>query len=441
MIRVSGSQSFKIAGSLAEKPPEDPESHKSYFTQLVAQDGEKIDQVLMTYFKEGHSFTGDQTVEISCHGNPLIVNQITQKLLEKGCRSAERGEFSFRAYYNGKLDLVQAESIHGLVTSPVKKGSESFLGQLEGKLSQKFQQLQDALISAMAHLEASIDFVEEDIETAEFKQVTDVLRPAVDQVQDLVKSYDVGKNLSENPKILILGPANAGKSSLFNRIVESERAIVTDIPGTTRDLVSEQRFLGNLSVEFLDSAGLRDSSDVVENLGIQKSLDQVSRADVIFYVVDVANLPSSSVSPKLPLEKTLFILNKVDLLVDRQQRDSVLEKFINTNKIDLSMDRFCFVSAVKNEGINQVLHQTSDLLESESSDGESLLITQARHYQHLSNLEKFLGEAIQLLENQQSPDLISQELSMGLSELHQLLGKEYDDEVLDKIFSDFCIGK
>ncbi len=442
VIRVSGDKAFSQTLDIIDSKNLKPESHRSFLTSILDDQGQKIDQVLLTFFAKGKSFTGDETVEISCHGNPLLVNAIVGRYLESGSRSAERGEFSFRAYYNGKIDLVQAESIQSLVSTKMRKGSRAFVEQLKGQLSKEFENLQDELVTAMAHLEASIDFVEQDIETAELKAVENLITKANEKTKKLLATYDVGKSLQKDLKILILGNTNAGKSSLFNYCLGRDRAIVTEIAGTTRDLVTAQKFLGSSSIEFVDSAGLRETSDVVESLGIQKSLDEVQSSDLIFYVIDLKNPGNYSLLSSLQTEKLILVLNKRDLIESEDEAIGVLNNIIKNSGIDLSEKQVCFVSSKEKQGGDRLLKMAEDLLISDSqvADGEAV-VTQARHFNHLKALKTYLDQGILLTQCGDSPDLISQELALGLSELHQLLGKEYTDEVLDKIFSQFCIGK
>jgi tRNA modification GTPase len=439
---VSGDGSLQAAKSIIDKRHLDPESHKSYLVTILDGTGGKIDQVLLTYFKKGRSFTGDETVELSCHGNPLLVNAVTQRFLEQGCRAAEPGEFSFRAFYNGKIDLVQAESIQNLVTAKLLKGSQTFLEQLTGRLSDLFNQLQESLVTAMAHLEASIDFVEEDIETADYGVVQKLLNQTLCKTSKLISSYDIGKNLHGDRKILILGNTNAGKSSLFNMCLGVDRAIVTDIAGTTRDLVSGQKFLRNQSVEFLDSAGLRETSDLVETLGIQRGLDQVQGADLILYVVDLDDPGRQDILRSLPAHKVLVVFNKFDLVGGMDHASKLIRQVLKVNGVDFNERQTCLVSTATGFGLEELMEKAEQLLShGEGNERSEAMITQARHFNHLVRLKTHLESAQELCQKEESPDLVSQELALGLSEVHQLLGKEYDDEVLDKIFSEFCIGK
>lgn len=439
VIRVSGDSAQISTRALAKLPPH-LESHKSYFVTLKNTNDESVDQVLITYFAKNRSFTGDETIEISCHGNPVIVNTIINLYLEQGCRSAERGEFSFRAFYNGKIDLVQAESIQQLVTTNNRVGSNTSLKHLAGDLSEIFLILEENLVLAISHLEATIDFVEQDINPSDYNAVKKRLSFVKSEAIKLIDSYDVGKNIKKGYSVLLLGETNVGKSSLFNSLFKEEKAIVTDIAGTTRDLVTGQTFLGNNVVEFIDSAGLRTSSDKIENIGIEKSLNSIQTADLILYTMDSTTGIDGDFIKTLPAGKIFFIFNKIDLVKNREilsqlklNLDSLLESSIE--------NRVFFISAKDGRGIEELKGDIEKKLAHASDFDGKAIVTQARHFNHLNNIKKHLDESEKLLSLEESPDLISQELSLALMEINQLLGKEYNDEVLDKIFSEFCIGK
>lgn len=440
MLRVSGDKSLDISRRLCQLDEKEIPSHTCCLTTFRNEEGYPVDQVLLTYFEKGRSFTGDQTVEISCHGNPLIVNRIAQLYLKNGCRSAEKGEFSFRAFYNGNIDLIQAESIQQLVMSKSSYGSETFLSQLSGKLTEEFNHLEEILITCMAHLEATIDFIEQDIDPEDYQIIIKKLTIAEEKTRHLLDSYSLGKNLSRNFKILLLGETNVGKSSLFNWLIEKDRAIVTEVAGTTRDIVSDQTFIGNHSVEFFDSAGLRMTHDLVEGIGIEKTLKESLEADLILYVFDASQNQPIQTPISYRSNQCIFVFNKTDLLSGMSE-DLVLKEFNRNNGLNISLINSCFVSVLKNRGRVQLVDKILDQIVGNRGPQESSMITQARHFDHLNNILNHLRSSLDLLKINESPDLISQEFALGLSEVHSILGKQYDDEVLDKIFSDFCIGK
>lgn len=440
VIRISGARALEILKSITQKKHFKPRT--SYLVTIIDRDKKPIDQVMALYFEENHSFTGDETVELSCHGNPLIVQNIMGLLLTYGARVAEKGEFSFRAFYNNRIDLVQAESIQNLITTKNRNSSDHFLNQLTGSLSSTFFEIESQLILALSHLEASIDFSEEDLETKDYSSVQSIISILQSKIEDLVQTYDVGRTLSQAPKVIILGQPNVGKSSIFNQLIGDDRAIVTDIAGTTRDLVTSTKRLDHLEFEFIDSAGIRDTKDPIEQIGIQKGLSKAAESALILYVVDSIN-PSSS-DKQLILEnfdRTLFIFNKSDLLANVDEQKSKLKYFSTELGCAIDPAHVYFCSALTSTGLNALSDAIEARFRQKSPDAMTAVVTQARHFNHLCDLLNHLKKANELLLLNESPDLISQELSLGLFQVLQILGKEYNDEVLDKIFQEFCLGK
>ena len=287
------------------------------------------------------------------------------------------------------------------------------------------------MVRTIGHLEASIDFVEQDILPSEYKHLQSNVENMQKSVKDLIQSYDVGRNLSQGTKVLLIGPANVGKSSLFNALVKQNKAIVTEIPGTTRDLVTDQVFIGNLSFEFTDSAGLRQSQDVVEKMGIKKTHEQINSSDILLVVLDATKNNEVHFLKDLPKEKCFFIFNKMDLLSG--------DEFSIVN--DWNKNRFFKVSATKGMGIEELVEGLQNYVAEKNHSDDPDIVTQPRHFNLLNRIMSSLSECKKLFEKNESPDLISQELHQALKETHSLLGKTYDDEVLDMIFSEFCIGK
>ena len=441
VIRISGQKAFRVTQKIIPHKSLEFKTHCSYLTAILDGEQRPIDQVLITTFEKGRSFTGDETVEVSCHGNPLLVNAITRRYLEQGCRTADPGEFSFRAYYNGKLDLVQAESIQSLVRTKQKGASCQFMGELQGQLSDRFRGIEDQLVHAMAQLEATIDFVEQDISPETFGFIESLVSQVKAEVVGLMESYDTGKNLLEDPKILLLGQTNGGKSSLFNQLVQSERAIVTEREGTTRDIITETRFLGHHPVQFMDSAGLRETLDLAESMGIERGLKQCEEASLILFVVDGKEPKALEVLRSLPEEKTLIVFNKRDLFKSLPEMMEICEKLLKKQQIPRVMETCHFVSSLRGVGIETLLSSIKNHFMSPALDHSEVFISQSRHFNHLKEVLSHLETSRELLKKEESPDLISQELLLALTEVHHILGKEYDDEVLDRIFSQFCIGK
>jgi len=437
VIRVSGPETLQVLHKICPSLDGKVETHRVQLVELVDPNTkEKLDSVLLTYFTEGRSFTGDHVVEISCHGNPLLVQNIISLLLSLGCRLAERGEFSFRAFYNGKLDLVQSESINQLIHSSTRQASKVALGQLGGGLSETFKELESRLLQVLGQLEASIDFSEADIETEPYDDCILKVKVLISKVEELISSYDIGKNLMSRWNVTLAGETNVGKSSLFNSLFQKDIAIVSSQPGTTRDIVSQDTFLGNHSIQFFDTAGLRETPGEIEKLGIAKTKSAVGAASLILWVFDATtNFPKSDLKIS-DSQSVIFVANKIDLL-DPAKRVQLSESFK-----DLAEGRHClFVSAQTGDGIEDLKSLITETLSGHNSESPAEVVSQARHYDHLVKIHVYIEEGLALLNRGESPDLISQEFQGALQELNSLLGKDYDDEVLDTIFREFCLGK
>ena len=438
VIRVSGDKAWEITSQFV-KPQTKPQSHQVFLSDFKTTGGNFLDQVLITYFEKGKSFSGDETVEIACHGNPFIVNAISEAYLNKGCRMAKPGEFSFRAFYNGRMDLVQAESVHQVVTNKTPEASEISLDHLKGGLSEIFKDLENRIVSLMGHLEASIDFVEQDVVFDENPQLIKKVDEILEINFQLLSSYESGKYLEDSPRITIVGPVNVGKSSLFNKFLGEKRAIVTDQAGTTRDLVRGETFFGNHRLEFFDSAGIRQSTDKVERIGVKKALEALDKAALILCVIDKLEDLKEDFIKQLAMDRSFLIFNKIDLLGSKQEQ-KLFTEILSMNS-GFSKERIFLISALKNMNLEKLKEKMDEFISFRNKGEEQTMVTQARHVHHLLVVQKNLEMTKRLLENEQSPDLISQELSFGLLQIHQLLGKDYNDEVLDQIFSEFCIGK
>jgi tRNA modification GTPase len=434
VIRVSGSQSLTISRRLCTFLPTSPESHKLYFGTLRSLDeSDDIDQVLGAFFADGRSFTGEETVEISCHGGPVIAATILKELVQAGCRMARKGEFTYRAFMNGKLDLVQAESVLSLIESQTRRSAKAALRQLEGHLSAELHRIEDDMLWILAHLEASIDFSTEDIEVVHPKTLTDRTEALIAHVDRLLGTYAQGRILKEGLQIAIVGRPNAGKSSLLNAFVKEDRAIVTPIAGTTRDLIEGTVSVAGIPVTFVDTAGLRETEDVIEKIGIERTRSAMVRADMVFHVVDLSaadwseslrNLPSD------PTENDYVLLNKIDLL-NPDGRKTNLERFGS---------RVFEVSATKGTGLEAVETAVSRLVKDLGSEASNV-VTQARHQELLQKIHSCLLSALRLMKESSSPEFIAFELQESVHAIHDLLGKRFHEQVIDRIFKEFCLGK
>lgn len=434
VIRISGARAVEYIRKIAAFLPEKPESHKIYYGFLHAVGtAEPLDEVLVSYFQEGRSFTGEETFEISCHGSEVLVDEILRNLVLAGCRPAERGEFTYRAFMSGRIDLVQAESVQALIESRSKRAAHLALRQLQGEFSKALKKILDQLTWVLANLEAGIDFASEDIELVSMRVLAAKTTEALDSARALLSTYKQGLIIRNGYNVALVGRPNVGKSSLLNVLSGQERAIVTPIAGTTRDFVEAQLVEEGLNLTMIDTAGLRLTSDLIEKIGVERTLGKLKEAELVFYVVDAAEGVTASEKEffsQIPWEKTVFIINKVDLLPHAEIEKEVLG--LVTNVIS--------VSATTGQGLSELRAWLKTRIRSELSE-DSTLLSNARHFRGLVTLGNCLEKTLPLMLHEESPDLIALELQSGLLALHEILGLTYDDQVMDRVFREFCLGK
>lgn len=441
VIRVSGNRALPLVRELCRFLPHRPESHRIYYGIIKNRTGEEaIDEVLVSYFARGRSFTGEETLEINCHGGEAVVSEILKELVAVGCRIANRGEFTYRAFMNGRLDLVQAESVLSLIESRSKQASRVALRQLQGHLSSEFAKIEDDLVWMLAHLEASIDFSTEDIEVVSNDELLRRADGLLALIEKLISSYEKGRLIKDGIEVALIGRPNVGKSSLLNAFLGEERAIVTAHAGTTRDTIEGRMMLDGLPITFVDTAGVRETDNEIEKIGIERSLSAKEKADFVFFVLD---LTSSEIEADLknlpsPLKDTEYVLvNKTDLDPDGTKR-SALEALLE--KAGIASKRVFWMSARTQAGMESVLdclRALSRTFESESSN----VVTQARHLELLRKIQSGLKSARELISDSSSPEFIAFELQEGVRAVHELLGKRFDEQVIDRIFKEFCLGK
>lgn len=430
VIRLSGSQAPTIIRRLAGFLPQNLESHKIYYGIMTSLDGSRpLDEVLISYFQNGRSFTGETTFEISCHGSDVIVNDILEELVSAGARPARRGEFTYRAFMNGRLDLVQAESVLALIESRSNRASQLALRQLQGRFSQCLKSFTDELTWVLAHLEANIDYAAEDIEIASSDVLVTKLQNLLSAADQLLASFKQGRIVREGYHVALIGRPNAGKSSLLNALVGEDRAIVTEVEGTTRDFVEAQMVIDGYRVTLVDTAGLRSTQDRVEKIGVERAVERLRAMDLVFYVADASagiSADEKQFFSKIPWEKTIVLWNKID----------IIERPIDATFASASIH----VSATTGAGLDKIYEVLASKLAGEVSE-DSTLVSNVRHFEGLQIVRQAIAKSLPLVLKGESPDLIALELQSGLVALYEILGLTYDDQVMDRVFKEFCLGK
>lgn len=447
VVRLSGAQAEKIIRQVCGFLPGKLESHRVYYG-IAKAPGETlpIDEVVVTWFAEGRSFTGENTAEISCHGSPHICDQLIKALIQAGARVAERGEFTFRAFHNGRIDLVQAEGVLSLIESTSAQSSRLALRQLQGDLSESLTSLEDGIIWALAHIEAGIDFSTENLEVVDPTVLLNKVQSTLNGVNRLLATYKSGRVIKEGLRIVLAGEPNVGKSSLLNLFIAEKKAIVTPIPGTTRDVVEGETSFAGQRVIFFDTAGVRDTLDEIERIGIEKTKETISLADHVLWVIEAGRKAPAESFKDVQIPRGL----KASVLVNKAENLSASERAVyqktfegeifSKNPEAFSKDGLLFTSALDPRSRDEVLNhliRINDL----KTDELSVVLTQNRHFEFLTKTAQNLEAVIGGLNSGLGPEFVALELKEALIGLQQTLGKHYDDQILDRVFKEFCIGK
>jgi tRNA modification GTPase len=438
VVRLSGPDARHIAAGMLRLRNAIAPAH-SLFGDLVDDAGERVDEVVVTYFAKPHSYTTDDVIEISAHGSPVVLRSIVERAIATGARLAEPGEFTMRAYLNGRIDLTQAEAVRDLIESQTLFQAKVAAQQLGGALSQRLQPIKNELIKLIALLEAGIDFAEDDVSVAPDEQVVHAIGKVRKPLQELAASFSFGKIVHEGITLAIVGRPNVGKSSLFNRLVERERAIVTPIPGTTRDTVSETVAIEGIPVKLIDTAGIRESSDMVESLGIERSRQAIADADVVLVVTDAAHPDDGKIDAHL-LQMTeqrprVVAVNKVDLVPGTEHQ--VPSSLSTSNGTQSAVLR---TSAVTGQGIAELRAQIVETATGGAAH-EAGYLTNTRHHGLVQDSLRALDAAEEAVQNKTPHEMLLLDLYSALRPLDAITGQTTPDDVLNLIFSTFCIGK
>lgn len=452
VIRVSGESAISIFSNIWRgRNPRNMESHKAYYGELVSEDGDTLDQCVATVFRAPGSFTGEDTVEISIHGSEFLQKEVLNRLMENGARIAGPGEFSRRAFMNGRLDITQAEGIADILSASSKAAHRLAVNHLKGNLSKKLNSLRERLLHLASMLELELDFSEEDVEFASRSELKDLTEKTMSEILRLIHSYNIGRGIKEGVSVVIGGMPNAGKSSLLNHLLDEEKAIVTSIPGTTRDLLEDTIELDGMKVRLTDTAGLREADDEVERIGVNRAKDAMSRADLLIWMID----PTENIDDQLiELEKIqsnpdtskfLVLINKTDLFKDSDiEIIPQLVKKMGDSLAKIKKDdaiHILPISLFSGSGIPEFKKALKEILKPYSGHNEEVLINNLRHKQLLSDaLEQLKRVRVGIKENYPL-DLVAQDLRQAITYIGEITGAITTDSILTNIFSRFCIGK
>lgn len=439
IIRISGKDSLNIIKKIFNTKS-NIEPNKIVYGKI--QKNEKVlDTVLVSYFKSPKSYTGEDVCEINCHGGIQITKQILQLVLENGARIAEAGEFSKRAFLNGKMDLTKAEAVINLINSKTNTEARIASNNLEGDLYNKIKTLREDLIELLAHIEVSVDYPEYDYEEVENENVINLLNKKIDEINKVLDTYEQGKYIKNGVNVVILGKPNVGKSSLLNLLSKSDKAIVTDIPGTTRDIIEEKINIGNIVLNVSDTAGIRETDDIVEKIGVKKSIEKINEADLAIYLLNVEDKIEDKdleILSKIKNKdvKLIVVINKIDKK-EKSKFDTIMEQLE-----ELKIENVVQMSIINNYGIDELKEKIERIFNTCDLDFENeLIITNERHRDLLKRAKDFLNEARNQIENNEPIDIVSIVIKSASKSLGEIIGSDVNQDIINKIFEKFCLGK
>ena len=443
VIRISGSKAIEtVMKSWRGADLRKAATHTAHFGTIVYPDGETLDEVVATVFRCPHSFTGEDTVELSCHGSQWIQSQLVAQMIGNGCRAAKGGEFTRRAFMNGKIDLSQAEAIADVIASSSRASHRIAVSQMRGGFSAMLAGLREQLLEFVSLMELELDFSEEDVEFADRTRLIDLAKHIDSVITNLADSFSVGNAIKNGVPVAIVGETNAGKSTLLNRLLHDDKAIVSDIRGTTRDAIEDTINLGGITFRFIDTAGIRDTSDKIESIGIDRTFQKIDNASIILWMIDgtqaTGNIRETAekIMPHCQGKQLIAVINKSDKL-DNNTIQAIQSEISNISdgiraitisaKNDIAVDR-----------LEQMLVESAGIPE---NDPNAVVVTNARHYDALCHAQEAICRAIDGLQSGLSGDFVSQDIRECMHYLGEITGEITTHEILGSIFSRFCIGK
>ncbi|MEG0774850.1 tRNA uridine-5-carboxymethylaminomethyl(34) synthesis GTPase MnmE [Clostridium sp.] len=438
IIRVSGDKALSIVSKIFKgkngKSLDDIKPYTMRYGYIVDENNEHIDEVIVSFMKGPRSFTAEDTVEVNCHGGVVATNKILNEVIKNGARVAEPGEFTKRAFLNGRIDLSQAEAVIDIIRAKTELSMKSALVQSEGGISKEIRKLRDTLLSTIAHIEATVDYPEDDLEEVTAEAAVSELKDIKDNIENLINTSDEGKILREGLSTVIVGKPNVGKSSLLNALIRENRAIVTDIPGTTRDVIEEYINISGVPIKIVDTAGIRETDDVVEKIGVERSKGKIDEADLVLLILDSSRSlddEDREIIEHIKEKKYIILLNKSDLdgKIDKDDLKALNSKYILE------------ISAKTGEGLKEVKNIIKDLFFKGEIDTNNIIITNTRHKEALFRSMESIESAIDTLINTFAIDLASIDIRNAWTYLGEITGDSLEENIIDKIFKEFCLGK
>lgn len=435
VIRMSGDNAIEIADKVfTGKKLASAQSHTLHFG-VIAVDGNKIDEVVIGLFKNPRSYTGEDIIEISCHGSPFIQQQIIQVLIQAGARLAKPGEFTMRAFLNGKMDLSQAEAVADLIAAQTQASHDIALKQMRSGYGETLKQLRFELIHFASLIELELDFSEEDVEFAERSHMVHLIDKINVELNKLIRSFELGNVIKNGVNTVIAGRPNAGKSTLLNALLNEERAIVSAIAGTTRDTIEEELNINGVIFRLIDTAGIREAKDEIEKIGVEKTMEKIKTSTLLIYMFDVNTMTPQDVRDDLDNlveagDRMLVIANKIDT----PEGGKLLAQFFE-------FEPDCYISSLQKTNIDELKSIMYKKIVHEDFNIENTVVTNARHLEALNKARTTLNEVLQSLHNNESGDLTALSIRYALNAIGEITGQVTNEDLLDNIFRNFCIGK
>jgi len=435
VIRLSGKDAISITNSVfkGKKLTEQP-SHTIHFGKILDGD-EPLDEVVVALFKAPQSYTKEDVVEITCHGSPYIVQKILELLIRKGAQPAKAGEFTLRAFLNGRFDLSQAEAVADLIAAESETSHRAAINQMRGGFSSEIKQLREQLIHFASMIELELDFAEEDVEFANREQLKKLITQLLSHTTHLIDSFRLGNVIKNGVTTVIAGRPNAGKSTLLNALLNEERAIVSEIPGTTRDVIEEVIHLNGISFRLIDTAGIREATDVIEKIGVERTMEKIRQSAIVLYLFDV----NTQTITDLENDLTKLSLNNLSIIPIGNKIDS--DKDDNYKTQFSSVQNILFISAKKETQLDNIKEKLINIVLQNDSLSNKTIVTNARHYEALLRANTALNYTLSSLDKKISSDLIALDIRRALDALGEITGDITTNDLLENIFSRFCIGK